>query len=130
MTRLRLPESSACWYCAAVPPGAGSPVPGLQKASGVLKTMDENELLTFNRLHHLYGEHDRSGAIILESKCTQCDIEVKIEIHPTATGFGMNGGAIHLNKDWQFSTKCLKCHRSSFSATDTECNRFLTWFKL
>jgi hypothetical protein len=101
-----------------------------QKISGVLDTMDKNELLTFNKLHHLCGKHDQSGAIILKSKCIVCGIEVQIEINRTVAGFGLNGGAIHLNKDGQFLTKCLRCHRTSFSEVENECDRFITWSKI
>jgi len=81
----------------------------------VLATMTKNELVIFEKFRQLYRDHGQKTPMFINSKCVQCGAGVELEVHWTAGGFGMNGGALYADTDGQLFAKCPRCHKQKIS---------------
>ena len=60
-------------------------------------------------LKKLFEANPEKSTIVLKEKCSQCGCETIIEITPTSTGFGLQGGTLNKCSPDGYLAKCPAC---------------------
>jgi hypothetical protein len=71
-----------------------------------------------NRLNELFKDNPEKSTIVLKEKCSECGLDITIEITPTSEGFGLMGGALLLSSTDKCIAKCLACYEKHFKIDD------------
>jgi len=74
--------------------------------------MTNQDCLTLKKLDQLYEKQKTSIPLVLNAYCCECGVVVRVEIHKTLDGYGMNGGFVFATDDDQLMARCIHCHQS------------------
>jgi hypothetical protein len=72
--------------------------------------MTIKDLITLEKFHLLYEKAGKAGPLIINTRCSQCGLQLEVEIYRTSEGFGMNQGVLYATRDGQLIAKCKKCY--------------------
>jgi hypothetical protein len=67
--------------------------------------------ISMDRLESICGDN-HSNPFIIEGNCHACGVSIRVEIHKTSAGFGLNHGALYVTTDGKLLVRCLPCHKS------------------
>ncbi len=62
-------------------------------------------------LKTIFEAFPKKSKILFKGKCTDCDIDVNIDIIPTSQGFGLLGGAFVEWSEEKYAAKCPVCYK-------------------
>jgi hypothetical protein len=74
--------------------------------------MTDQDRLTLKKLDQLYEKHNRSIPLVVNANCCECGVGVRVEIHKTLSGYGLNNGFVFATGDGQLMARCSLCHQS------------------
>jgi DNA-directed RNA polymerase subunit RPC12/RpoP len=74
------------------------------------------------RLKKLFKDNPEKSTIVLKEKCSDCGIEIFIEITRTSVGFGLMGGVLFKSSNDKLKAKCLTCSKKLFKIEDNQKN--------
>ena len=69
-------------------------------------------------LRKIFEDNPEKSTIVLKGKCADCGCDVKIEITPTAGGFGLLGGSLFKISPDEYFAKCPNCSKNNPKITD------------
>ena len=64
------------------------------------------------RLGKLFKNNPEKSTIVLKEKCSDCGCGTIIEITPTSSGFGVQGGVLYMSSHDNFIIKCPTCMKN------------------
>jgi hypothetical protein len=68
-------------------------------------------LVGLNSLNKLFAQNPGKSKLDVSSVCQDCGRNLKIEIHATSGGFGIQNGALFEPQPDVFCTKCAECYQ-------------------
>lgn len=69
-------------------------------------------------LKKMFEAHPEKSTILLKEKCSDCGCDTIIEITPTSTGFGLQGGTLFKGSPDGYLAKCSNCHGANSKTDD------------
>jgi thymidine kinase len=63
-----------------------------------------------NIIKKMFEASPEKSTIVLKETCSDCGRETVIEIIPTSSGFGLQGGALVKGSSEAYLMRCLDCH--------------------
>lgn len=63
-------------------------------------------------LRNMFEANPEKTTIVLTEKCCDCGCEINIEITPTSSGFGLQGGMLFKCNSDEYLAKCPACYES------------------
>lgn len=64
-------------------------------------------------LRKMFEANPEKSTIVLIEKCSDCGRKTNIEITPTSSGFGLQGGALFKCKPDGYLAKCPACYEAN-----------------
>ena len=68
-------------------------------------------LVGLNSLNKLFAQNPGKSKLDVNAICQDCGRDLKIEIHATSGGFGIQNGALFEPQPDVFCTKCASCYQ-------------------
>ena len=69
-------------------------------------------------LKKMFEANPGKSTIVLKDKCSNCGCDTIVEITPTSTGFGLQGGALFKGPQDGFLARCSYCHDANPKTDD------------
>ena len=66
-------------------------------------------LVSMETLRKIFADNGPKSPVIIQRTCSECGCDVKIELHKTSGGFGLQGGIL-LERDHLMVADCLQCY--------------------
>ena len=66
-------------------------------------------LVSLDTLKRIFADNGPASPVVMQRTCNECGCDVKIELHRTSGGFGLQGGIL-LERDQQIVADCLHCY--------------------
>ena len=60
-------------------------------------------------LKKMFEDNPEKSILVLKEKCSDCGIDTTIEITPTSSGFGLQGGVLFKSSNDKYTAKCPAC---------------------
>ena len=60
-------------------------------------------------LRKMFEANPEKSTLVLKEKCSDCGIDITIEITPTSGGFGLMGGVLYKSSTDKYIVKCPAC---------------------
>jgi hypothetical protein len=80
-------------------------------------------LVGIDSLHKLFSQNPGKKRLEVAATCQDCGCNLKLEIHATSSGFGIQNGALFEPRPDVFCTKCAACYQAKphiVDCSDTE----------
>jgi Zn finger protein HypA/HybF involved in hydrogenase expression len=71
-------------------------------------------------LRKMFEENPEKSTIVLNEKCSDCSCDTVIEITPTSSGFGLQGGVLFKSSNDKYTAKCPACYEKHFKIDDNQ----------
>ena len=67
------------------------------------------KLIGLESLKRIFADNTPQNLVLIQRTCRECGCEVKIELHKTSGGFGLQGGIL-FEGDHHIVADCLECY--------------------
>lgn len=71
-------------------------------------------------LRKMFEANPEKSKIVLKKKCSDCGCDAIIEITPTSSGFGLQGGVLFNSPNDKYTANCPACHEKHFNIDDNQ----------
>lgn len=71
-------------------------------------------------LRKMFEDNPEKSTLVLKEKCSDCSIDTSIEITPTSSGFGLQGGVLFKSSNDKYTAKCPACYEKHFKTDDNQ----------
>lgn len=61
-------------------------------------------------LRKMFEANSEKSVIVLKEKCSDCGIDITIDVTPTSEGFGLRGGFLFKSSTDKYTAKCPACY--------------------
>jgi two-component system, chemotaxis family, chemotaxis protein CheY len=69
-------------------------------------------------LKKMFEDNPEKSTLVLKEKCSDCGIDTSIEITPTSSGFGLQGGVLFKSSNDKYTANCPSCYEKHFKMDD------------
>jgi hypothetical protein len=69
-------------------------------------------------LRKMFEANSEKSTLVLKEKCSDCGIDITIEITPTSGGFGLMGDVLFKSSNDNYTAKCPACYEKHFKIDD------------
>ena len=71
-------------------------------------------------LKKMFEDNPEKSTLVLKEKCSDCGIDTTIEITPTSSGFGLQGGVLFKSSNDKYTAKRPACYEKHFKIDDNQ----------